>query len=248
MKDVNNIKFDDFYYNNHWASEYGILIGGVSGIPFSYPLPSKDIQTQKIIGVHGSFPTSVQYNPRTFIVPIFITDLNRIREIAGWLSNIEPSDFYFKGDSVKISCLIDDNQNDLQHGIMDNLFAGTTDIKFIAHDPFYYLINDDYYSITTFVSKTTFVNNGNWVSQPLIKITGSGDISFKFNNIPMIISSVSTSATIDMKYFTVVDNQNNNKLFDFSGDFITLDVGNNTFEKVSGNVNNVEIYCRSKFI
>lgn len=248
MKDINNIKFDDFYYNNHWASEYGITIGGASGVPLSSPLPTIDTQTQKIIGVHGAFITSSQYNPRTFVIPIVISDLSRIREIAGWLSNLEPSYFYYKGDSVKIKCVINDAQNDIQYGIMENLKAGITDLKFIAYDPFYELINDKYYCISTFTSKTTISNDGNWESQPIIKITGNGDVRFKLNGMSMLIKAVSTSATIDMKYFTVVNDTNLNKLSNFEGSFITFLPGRNEFEMESGNVSKVEIWCRSKFI
>lgn len=135
----------DFYFNGRWLSEFNGIIAGKNGLaPFS-SIPSKEISTEKILGVDGELVTNVRYNPRTFVVPVLFNDLTKLRDISAWLGVRQPTDFYFKNDTVKISCMID-SAIDIENYNM----AGTVELKFIAHNPYYYAVNDIKYIFAKF--------------------------------------------------------------------------------------------------
>ena len=139
MIDLTEIDITDFYFNNHWLSDFGGIVAGKSGFTSYSLLPSKEIKTEKIIGVDGELITNVRYNPRTFVVPVYFSDITRIRDIAGWLNVKKPMDFNCGKDMVKIKCMFDSAVD-----IQNYNLTGTTELKFIAHNPYFSLISESY--------------------------------------------------------------------------------------------------------
>jgi predicted phage tail component-like protein len=143
----------DFYFNGHWLSEFGGMICGKSGFNNISILPQLEIKTEKVLGRHGEIVYDSTYQPRSFVVPVKFEDISIIRDIAGWLNATEPQDFYFKGDAIKIQCLID-SALDLEM----YCYQGVVDLKFIAHNPLYTSIEDFKYVITKYDRSYAFVN------------------------------------------------------------------------------------------
>ncbi len=145
MINIEDVDLLDFYYNGHWLSEFDGMIAGTNGIEDFTVRPSMEIKTEKIIGVDGELFQSAYYNPRTFSLPIMFEDLNKIRDISSWLDVKTPTDFYFKDDKLKIKVMLD-SAIDVKPYVMQ----GTTDLKFIAHNPFFEAVDDIKYIIKSF--------------------------------------------------------------------------------------------------
>jgi predicted phage tail component-like protein len=245
MKNIIDITFNDFYFNGHWLSEFEGGIGGKQGLePFSI-LPTKDIKSEKITGRHGEFVYSITYNPRTFTIPVYFENLDRIREIAGWLSTSQPVDFYYEGDTVKIKAMID-TAIDIESYILISQPAGLTELKFIAHNPVYTLINETPNRYTTNLTSFTLLNDANIESYPQIKIEGTGNISVGINGKSFSIAGLTDYMYVDGLYMTVYKNTTN-YLPNFVGTFPILKPGINTISVV-GNCTALEILNRSNWI
>lgn len=149
MFNIDSINSSDFYFNGHWLSEFNGKIGGKNGLSDFSILPSKEIKTEKILGVDGEYVTNSTYNPRSFIIPVFFEKIDDMRNIASWLNVKQPTDFYFNDGNLKIKAVFSDAL-DLSHGIYNNFVAGDMEIKFTAYDPYFKAINDIDYTITKF--------------------------------------------------------------------------------------------------
>lgn len=270
MNQILDIDYTDFYYNGYWLSDFdGMAIGRTGQPPFSL-LPTLEIESDKIMGNDGEFVYNSFYNPRTFTVPVLFNDISKLRNIAGWLNSKKPTDFYYRNDDIKLSVM--------KEGLIEvtpYTLQGTTELKFIAHDPFFYAINDKIYLINqTGYIKTTIdlpvtsntiysdrveiktfqgnniniVNGGNVESYPIYVIIGTGNITCTINNISfnLALGSTDDKVFIDTKYFTVYDSQYN-RLNSFDGNFPLLKNGVNTI-LTTGNVKSLQIKCRSRWI
>lgn len=126
----------DFFFNGHWLSEFEGDIGGASTKPLNM-LPQKEIIAEPVLGLDGEVFIKSRFQPRRFTIPVKFENMKRIREISSWLGVKEPSDFYYKGDKVKIKVLID-NLLDVE------LYAyeGLVELSFTAYDPYFKAIDD----------------------------------------------------------------------------------------------------------
>lgn len=264
MLNYNSIDNSDFYFNGHWLSEFGGIIAGQNGLsPFSLT-PQLDIKSEKVLGRDGELVYDATYNPRTFSIPVMFQDLTIIREIAGWLNSKTPSPFYFKGDTVQIDCLIDSALD-----ITAYCYQGVVELKFIAHQPYFYSITDrkniinktDTASSTidnatntwtqnvTAITNITITNDGNIDSYPIYKLVGVGDLSLTVNGQTFTIKGVTDFVYVDTKFCTAKTDGAVpiNFLGSMEGSFVTLLAGNNTIT-ASTNMTSVEIQCRSSWV
>lgn len=273
MIDIKNyMNAFDFYFNGHKLSDFNGMIAGVNGIQPLNLLPLKENKTEQILGKEAWLVTSVLYNPRSFIVPVTFTNLaDNIRDIASWLNVLEPTDFYYENDELKLKCLLDSSsQTEIENlGFIGNKNAGTIELKFIAYDPFYYAIKDTKHVFTTGTytktdgdsryslkiktvsnfSNLLLKNNGNYKSYPIIKITGSGDVTININSNSYTLTGVSGYISIDSNYLTVYKDTANEIAKLTSGDLskLVLNPGSNTIS-LTGSVTMVEIICNSRWI
>jgi phage-related protein len=246
---LEDIQFNDFYFNGAWLSDFDGIIAGSNGLsPFSI-VPSKEIKTTKILGRHGELACAATYNPRTFEIPVVFLDLSRIREIASWLNVLEPTGFFYEEDGVKIDVMFD-SAIDVEHGIIEGKMGGEISLKFIAHNPFFYKISETPLKFSApFSSSVKFNNDGNFNSYPQIKIVGTGDIIMNINDVEFGINAIDEYVYIDSLYDTVYKG-NINKLPNFLGLFPELKPGANTFSITGGTgmCTSIEILCRSRWI
>jgi phage-related protein len=262
----------DFYFNGHMLSEFDGMIAGTGSIKPLNLLPLKENKTEQVLGKEAWLVTNVLYNPRSFIVPVTFTNLaENIRDIAAWLNVLEPTDFYYEEDELKLKCLLDSSTaNELENiGFIGKQIGATIELKFIAYDPFYYANKDAKWIFTTGTyvkteedkkygiklnqvsnfSNLTLKNNGNYKSYPFVKITGSGDITLTINSNSYTLTGVSDYIFIDSNYLTVYKDTTNEIAKLTTGDLskLTLNPGNNTIS-LTGSVTCVEIICNSRWI
>ncbi|BDR74197.1 hypothetical protein K144316041_p20360 (plasmid) [Clostridium tetani] len=243
----------DFFFNGHWLSEFGGQVAGKNGVYILPFLCSQDTKTSKILGQDGELVTISTYNPRTFIVPVFFKDLKGIgiRNIVGWLSVKEPQWFSYSKDDVQIKCKLDSNVSDLEYGVYHNKISGITELKFIAHDPFYYDINPTRIIKTNGFKNIKVYNNGNMECYPKIKIYGKGVININQNtNNNTTINNVVDNIVIDSFYCNVYQKKGEEKIrkdLDYEGDFVCFKTGENILN-FNGNINKIEIEFVQRWI
>lgn len=244
MKDILSIDYSNFYFNNAWASDYDCEIGSKNGLfPFSPSAPLDIKSEENALGVDGEIVYGADFKPRPFSVPIMLNNLSRLREVSGWLSPKTPQIFYWKNDSVCINAMV----NSLSDVERSSLQYGFTELKFIAHDPYYYELVPVDKVYTSFASAITLDNNGNKESFPLMKIEGSGDITVTVNGNSFIVRAVPSVACVDTLYMTCYKDLATPLEDNFEGIYPILNAGNNTIS-VSGSCTKLTVTCRSRWI
>lgn len=261
MLNFNGITFDDFYFNGRWLSDLGGIIAGKDGLSLFSVLPAKEIKSEKIIGRDGEIVYGSSYQPRTFSIPILFSDVSRIREIASWLNVAQPTDFWLKGDGVKLKVLFD-SAIDLQAYALQ----GVVELKFIAHDPYFVELTPTPSVLTTGLDNITVQNVGNVECYPLIKFTGTGDITVDINNSRYRFKSVDQYVYLDCYYYTVFKGDPNNpsgainklqnfvKVNELNGvesyptTMPIFNIGANSIKLVSGTCTEIQIINRNRWI
>lgn len=251
MNLLKNIDFMDFYFNGHWLSEFGGIVGGTEPLK-QYPLlPTRSYVTDRAANQDGQYVFGSYLEPRIFEVPVFFENIDDagLRNIAAWLNSKEASWFYYKNDTLKIKCMIDGEY------LLDTISGenGQVYLKFIAHDPFYYEIDQTVTELkntsNASVFSSTITNLGNQVSYPSIKVYGTGDIVIQ-TIIPdgadeivyseCTVTDVIAATTVDSLYCNCLSASGANWFSHFDGTFPVFPPG--TFIlRISGNTTKVEV-------
>ena len=274
MKDIASIDFSDAYFNNDWLSSYGLIIASQNGLAPSNVQVSRTSKVESIFGRSGQLRVSTVINPRVWTIDLIITDFTRLREIAGYLNVLTPTDFYYLNDSVKISCMPDDGAVDtLSYGFMNyqnqqNIVAPIS-LKLIADDPYFKDINDLHYTFTNgsvlmttsdgfniglsgnLVTGINFNCNGNTSAYPILKINGTGNIVGNINGSSFAMNNVNSYIYID--YYTKsvykdLSDPSTNQRSDYQGDWFTLKAGINNIKVTSGTITSIEVFCNARYI
>ena len=121
---------------------------------------------------------------------------------------------------------------------------GEVELSFIV-DPFLY----DYEETTVTSTNKSFnvYNTGSYEADTLIKIYGSGNIQISCNGETMQIDNVSNYVLLDSKNQECVGPTGQSKDWDTIGNYIKLDVGDNTIE-LTGTVTKTEITYRNTYL
>lgn len=253
MNLIKNIDFTDFYFNGHWLSDFGGMIGGTDPIK-EYPLlPEREYITDRAINQDGETLFNSYLKTRTFEVPIFFESLDDvgIRQIAQWLDSPSPSWFYFKNDTLKIKCVLDSGGSNLENLA---IYGGTTSLKFLAFDPFYYELKETYVEKTglTTTSTTLSYKNKGYESFCELKLWGSGTINitvYKDKDVykTCTITDVVSGIILNSVNHTCTSISGANKLDFFDGQFPTIPSGNYKIA-IEGNVSTIYFYPYYRFI
>lgn len=254
MKTIQNIDFLDFYFNGHYLSEFGGMIGGADRLS-EYPLlPKRNFITDRAIGQDGNTVFDSYLDPRQFEVPIFFENIDSagIRNIAAWLNVKEDVPFWYKGDSLKLSCTLDANDFSLE---TISGADGHTSLKFIAHDPYFYEVNPSAfeYELSEKSNTISFENLGTVECYPLISIIGSGEITLSIidsnkNELSKCtIKDVKQGVFLDSTQHTCYTVDLANSYQNFSGTFPIIPVGKSNI-KVEGNVTTITVTPNYRWI
>lgn len=214
-------------------SDYGIYITSRPSIP----TPKRKISNVNIPGRNSSLKFDEnKYEDITITVKCSVkgTDYyKRIDEINGWLYGLGEDELIFSFDENKkyIAQVV----NAIEFSQVLRYFS---DFVIVFNcQPFKYDISNSNLVIT----KPGVINNiGNIYSEPIIKVTGSGNIVLSFNNQVINLYEVNEKLIID----SVIQNCYNEKLenmnYKMNGEFPVLESGENNISW-TGNISNLEV-------
>lgn len=253
MNKIKNIDFTDFYFNGHWLSEFGGMIGGTEPIK-DYPLlPEREYITDRAINQDGETLFNSYLKTRTFEVPIFFENIDQvgIRKIAQWLNSPSPDWFYYRNDSLKIKCVLDSGGSNLESLAV---YGGTANLKFIAFDPYYYQLTNtviEKNNIATTKTSLSYVNEGSECFC-VLKLWGSGTIKvtvYKDSDVfkSCTVTDVVSGIIIDSLNHTCDAISGANKLDFFDGEFPTIPNGNYKI-MIEGNISTLYFLPIYRFI
>ena len=239
MNNLGRVNLYDFYFNGHYVSDFSGTIAGREGWKDYNLLPSRTDKTQRTINADGEHFLRSTVNPRTFTVPVLWESIQgmQLRNIAGWLDVDSPKTFYIAGDDLKLNCKLDTSE------VPINTFlgiAGINDLKFIAHDPFFYEVHP---KVITVVNNSILNNMGNKECFPKIEITTSAlstvTITFKQSGITycqFVLTGMNGYLCIDSDKYTV-ENSSEETLFNL----YSLVVGDSVFPYLKTGQTTIEI-------
>ena len=250
----------DFKLGDKKLSDFGGVLhnGGNDYVKLSLlPSMAKDVEETPL--VDGNIYYGGRYEPRTIELNILIENPNfNQEEFINWLKPKKAQWFNFIGDNKKILVVYDD--------VVDmeiyNYSQSTITLKLIAHDPYWYLINDVVFQQASPTLNTTYTinNKGNTESYPLIKISCSSTqtISFELNGKKYKLTNVINDTYIDCYTCTVYTINNSVKtnrisLYEclngkYKYEFGYLNFGKNSIKITGGTVNSLTVECKSRFI
>lgn len=228
-------------FNNICSEEIGIIV--VEGPPEI--LAQEEYEEIEIEGRNGNLIVNkgIYKNiEKEFLLTTIDLDLDIdiiIEKIKKWLFEIKDN---------KLLYAIDNRYNIVKKVIIEEDIKtsfeeyGDFKVKFLC-EPFYYKLNE---KSVTFTTQGNVYNDGDFVSEPHIKIYGTGDIQLTINNTTLQINNVVDSITLDSKLLLCLDKDNNNKSIDMIGNFPLLSQGNNTISWI-GTVTKLEILPRTAY-
>lgn len=255
MNLLKNIDFLDFYFNGHFLSEFGGIVGGTEPLK-QYPLlPTRVYVTDRAATQDGLYVFGSYLEPRVFEVPVFFEDIDSVglRKISAWLNSESESWFYFKGDDIKIKCAVDGEY------LLETISGenGAAYIKFIAHDPYYYALEEEPISYTGLSGTTNeflMENIGNQPCFPNMRIISGGDITVsilsedKSTTISQCtVTDVVGAFTLDSFYCNCLSGSGANWFDLFDGEFPVFPSGNFVL-KIDGDIDQVDITPNYRWI
>lgn len=227
------------YFNNNSNLDMNLYITDYPTIE----LNNEVYDTQDIEGRNGSVYIDLDYyKDRTleFSFDLRCTNITeKLYEVKEWLLNVNDNRLVFNNDKcymVKKVLLTSFKQV--------NIHLAELEVSFIV-EPFLYDIEDTVFTTTS--KNFTIYNTGSYEVDTIIKIYGTGSIQISNNGETMQIDDVSDYVLLDSKCKECVSSTGKSKDWDTIGNYIKLDVGNNTFE-LTGNITKVEITYRNTYL
>ena len=199
--------------------------------------------TQDIEGRNGSVYIDLDYyKDRTLEFSFDLRGTNiteKLYEVKEWLLNVNDNRLVFNNDKCyKVKKVL------LTSFKQVNIHLAELEVSFIV-EPFLYDIEDT--TFTTTSKNFTIYNTGSYEVDTIIKIYGTGNIQISNNGETMQIDDVSDYVLLDSKCEECVSSTGESKDWNTIGNYIKLDVGNNSF-KLTGSVTKVEITYRNTYL
>ena len=227
------------YFNNNSNLDMNLYITDYPTIE----LNNEVYDTQDIEGRNGSVYIDLDYyKDRTleFSFDLRCTNITeKLYEVKEWLLNVNDNRLVFNNDKcymVKKVLLNSFKQV--------NIHLAELEVSFIV-EPFLYSLEETSYTFTT--KNFSIYNNGTQEADTIIKIYGTGNIQISNNGETMQIDDVSDYVLLDSEKQECISNTGESKDWNTIGNYIKLDVGNNTFE-LTGNITKVEITYRETYL
>ena len=230
----------------NWINFKGIDSRTITGLLISElpPItkPKMRVSETFIDGVDGSFIEELGYESYDKTLKIGLTKNYDINQIIKFFSG--SGQIIFSNESTKFYNVAIINQIDYER-----LIRFKTAVVKLKTQPYKYLYQEQVQVYNNPTNSITIVNNGLEKSKPLIKITGSGTIEFKIDNITIFsytFSENETEVIIDSEkqdaYLgSVLKNRNMN------GEFPILNSGNNVVTW-TGTITKMEVSANSRWL
>lgn len=224
-----------FIFNNKKNTDLGIQVVKRPNIP----IPERNIELKSLKGRDGSLTRDYKtYNDIKISVSLnFISGendfINKGAEIADWLYNINDNKLIFSDNDKfyykvkKIEC------KDIERSLK---VIGKFIVTFVC-DPYkYYLENNDIE-----ITNSTEVNSPMLVvdSEPIISISGSGNINLIINDKRIVLENVEENLIINSSILECYKEKENLN-YKMSGEFPILKNGENTIN-IEGNIKSIKI-------
>lgn len=228
----------NFYFNCYYTKDLGLILAEYPNIPAL----SENIEETEIEGRDGTLIEKLgTYKNRVISCTFKIIDdenynTNLIR-IKRWLRDIQENKLYLSND---------------KYFIVENVEAGeiTRDLRKEAEITINFTCKPFLYSeeiIRKDTNKTIDINNfGDYATEPIIIIYGSGNIKLAVNEEAMTIEKVKDLVVINSKLKTVTDANGLSKDWDTIGNFPILEAGKNNIT-VSGATGEIIIKYNEKY-
>lgn len=159
---------------------------------------------------------------------------DKIRNLENWLNVIKDYTLSFSDDPNFIFKVLKVECGDIKRSLK---YKGSFSIKF-TREPFYYF---KYQGEEVLSNNKSFISpNLSVESEPIIKVTGSGDVTLTINNKNVMLKAINGTIHIDSTlkecYSDTFENLNNK----MQGEFPTLKNGNNNIAW-TGSVSSVKL-------
>lgn len=224
-----------FIFNNKKNTDLGIQVVKRPNIP----IPERNIELKSLKGRDGSLTRDYKnYNDIKISVSLnFISGendfINKGAEIANWLYNINDNKLIFSDNDKfyykvkKIEC------KDIERSLK---VIGKFIVTFVC-DPYkYYLENNDIE-----ITNSTKINSPILVvdSEPIISISGTGNINLIINDKRTVLENVDESLIINSSILECYKGKESLN-YKMSGEFPILKRGENIIN-IEGNIKNIKI-------
>ena len=202
-----------------------------------YKMPAVKTEVITLEGKDGNIVQSLGYD--SYILPCVITlnDLTKIDSVIAWLSG--SGNLVRDNDSTKYVYASIYNEIDY-NSLIKKL---PTKFEFYVANPFRYLITE---ANTTITEPATYANTGTYFSLPLLKITGTGEVTITINTRSFTLNFDTAYIHVDSasrEAYHLTTNKNRQ----MTGDFPYFDVGNNAISW-TGTVTEIVITPRTRFL
>lgn len=216
-------------YNGFQAEELGFIV--VEGAPEilaqeDYEVVTVEGRNGSLIINKGTYPDTEKVFTITAIDYMDNDDIDgMVDSIKKWLFDATDKRLYYafsnKYNIVKKVIFTEDIKTSLEE-------FGDFQVTFLC-EPFYYIDEETITIQATSDSDTEYIltNNGDFESYPLIRIHGTGDVTFKINGEDISVENAGGVVDIDSKLLTCLDYYGDNKSTDLLSDFPTLNRGDN---------------------
>nr|DAY60572.1 MAG TPA: distal tail protein [Caudoviricetes sp.] len=231
----------ELFFNGHNCREFNLI---VSKYP-SIPRLNEEYDEVKIEGRNGPlYINKGTYENRKIDIEFkliskteeYYTDFEQVEE---WLSNIEDNSLIYGRDDRKFTVkkvIIGDLKKELR-------VCGAFKVTFIC-DPFMRDIEETNIDI---INNSEINNSGDFAIEPIIEITGSGDISIEINNsIEVTFKGIKNKVILNSELMLCLDADGNSILNKMYGDFPTFKQGKNTIV-INGSITKATLKFRNLY-
>lgn len=235
-------------FNGYQAESLGFVV--VEGAPEilaqeNYEVVTVEGRNGNLLLNKGTYPDIEKVFTITAIDYMDEDDIEgMVNSIKQWMFNATDNRLYYafrnKYNIVKKVIFTEDIKTSFET-------FGDFQVTFLC-EPFYY-IDEEVITVngsTTSDVTQTFANNGDFESFPMLRVYGSGDVTFELNGEEISIENVSSYADIDSKLLICTDSQGRSKISDFLSSFPTLKIGENKLTiKAGSGISRIEITPRT---
>lgn len=215
--------------------------------PISQPKIRANIE--EIDGRDGDIITKLGYSSYNKEITIGLFGNYNVDDVIAYFTNNQSGKVIFSNESDKYY-----NYQTLEQIDFERLIRFKTATVTMHIQPFKYSTSEteEIFEITNQTS-INITNSGNYISKPLITITGSGTINLSLNNIQQFVIDLGETSTqialdiVNMNAYNPTTNAFMNRLVTGDYDKFALNIGENTISW-SGTITEIKIKNYSRWI
>ena len=185
----------------------------------------KKYNEYEVLGREGKLYEFLGYEDNVIEVKFNFCELNninsKVRLIKKWLNNIENNKLSFSDDPLVFYKVKKVEYENIERKLK---IKGSFNLKFICEPYFYSFSSQEEIEIK---NDETLINDGDFISKPIIKIEGNGEVNLNINGKPIKLNigqEIIINSELELCYRESLKDMQNSQM---SGDFPILDIGEN---------------------